>query len=449
MPGLVGEDDFERVAAAALELPGADGVEVLLLHQWGGLTRFAASEIHQSTSNEDTGLRVRVVAGGRIGIASTNEFSPEGARRAADNAMEIARVVAPDQSFPGLAPNAAVARRDRFDDDTAATSPSERAEAVAALVGRVGGDFAAAGAYETTAVEVGLANTEGQRCWAASTLASISTVVTGGEGGSGFAELFSTSAGELDPVDVGARAADKARRSQNPRPVDPGTFEVVLEPSATATLVGFLAYMGFGGRLIEEGRSCFSGKAGEVVAAPGISIYDDANASGTIGFPFDFEGVPRTRVDLISNGRFVGGVYDMRTAKQAGRKTTGHALPPPDPDGPIPLNLFMEAGGASVEDMVAATEHGLLVTRFHYSNIVHPLESTITGMTRDGTFLIRDGEIAHPVNNLRMTQSIIGALTATSMVGRDSALASEFFFSASRVPALKVDRFQFTGRSDH
>ena len=251
------------------------------------------------------------------------------------------------------------------------------------------------------------------------------------------------------PAAVGRRAADKAVRSASPRAIEPGEYEVVLEPNAVSTLVGFLAYIGFGGRALTEGRSCLSGKEGQRVADPRITIYDDALSPETIGLPFDFEGTPRRRVDLIRDGVFLDGVYDRRTAKQAGKETTGHALPPPNPEGPFPLNLFMAPGEAGLEDMVAATSRGLLVTRFHYSNIVNPVESSITGMTRDGTWLIEDGEVRHPVVNLRFTQSILEALSEVSMVGRDTELASEFFFSASRVPALKIDRFRFTSRSDH
>jgi predicted Zn-dependent protease len=223
----------------------------------------------------------------------------------------------------------------------------------------------------------------------------------------------------------------------------------VLEPAAVSTLVGFLAWIGFGGRLLLEGRSCLSGREGERVAAEAITISDDARRAGTLGLPFDFEGVPRTRVPLIESGVFRGGVYDLRTAKLAGTTTTGHALPSPNPDGPFPLNLFVEPGDATLQDMVAATERGLLVTRFHYSNIVHPVESTITGMTRDGTFAIERGEVAHPVKNLRFTQSILEALRDATTLGDRTELASEFFFSASRVPAMKVEAFNFSGRSDH
>jgi PmbA protein len=449
MPGAIGPDRVRAVAEPALTVPEVDGVEVLFVHEWVGLTRFASSAIHQSTWQEDTGIRVRVVKGGRIGVAASNDFSEGGARRAAESAREMAEVVAPDPLFSGLAPPQPVPQSDRFDGATASTTPDHRAEGVAALIAECGRGLVASGAFETAASEVAVLNSEGQFCWAPSTQASVTTVVTADEGGSGFAETFASSLGEVDPGDVGRRAATKAAASRRPIDLEPGRYPVVLEPAAVSTLVGFLAWIGFGGRLLAEERSCFSGKQGQQVAQPAITIYDDATSPDTLGLPFDFEGTPRRRVDLIREGVFLDGVYDRRTARQAGKETTGHALPPPNPEGPFPLNLFMEPGEASVEDMIASTDRGLLVTRFHYSNVVHPLESTITGMTRDGTFLVESGEVTRPVKNFRFTQSILEALRTASMVGRETELASEFFFSASRVPALKVDSFHFTGRSDH
>jgi PmbA protein len=449
VPELIGADAFDAVAEAALSIEGVDGAEVLFLHEWGGLTRFASSRIHQSTAREDTALRIRVVLHGRTGVAQTNAFSADGARRAAIAAREMAEVAAPDPGFPGLAPPAEVPPVDRFFEVTARATPEQRAEAVERLVAACPDASTAAGAYETQAIEVGLANTEGQRCWTASTQASLSTVVTSGNDGSGFAEVFTGSADAVDPDAIGRRAGDKAVAARDPRPLEPGTYPVVLEPAAVATLVGFLAYEGFGGRAFLDGRSCFSGRVDEQVVAPAISIRDDALDARTLGMPFDFEGTPRQRVDLIHDGVFRGVVHDRRTARQAGTGSTGHGLPAPNPEGPFPLNLFLEPGDATVEEMIGATDHGLLVTRFHYSNVVNPLESSITGMTRDGTFLIERGEIVAPVMNLRFTQSILAALSATTMVGRETELASEFFFSASRVPALKVEAFHFSGRSDH
>jgi PmbA protein len=450
MPGLIGPDEVRRVADAALDLGGVDGVEVLFMHEWGGLARFAESAIHQSTWREDTSLRVRVVSKGRVGVAATNQFTAEGARRVAESAKEMAAVASPDPEFPGLAPEADVAARDdTFHQATADTTPEDRAERVAELVANCANGFHAAGAIDTTATEVALANSEGQFCYTPFTQANLTTVVSGGENGAGYAEAWSPRFDGLDVAAVAERAVGKARESQRPQSLEPGRYEVVLEPAAVGTLVAFLAYMGLGGRSILEGRSCFTDKEGEPVGSEAITFRDDAFAQGAIGLPFDFEGTPKQRVTMIENGVFRRGVHDRRSAKQAGVQSTGHALPPPNPEGAFPLNVMVETGDASLDDMIAATEHGLLVTRFHYSNIVHPKEAVITGMTRDGTFLIENGQLKHPVKNLRFTQSIIEALKDTSLVGRDSELVSEFFFAGSRVPPLKVDRFQFTGRSDH
>ena len=449
MTDQVGPDEIRRAAEAALELQGVDDVEVVVMHEWGGITRFAKSEIHQSTSREDTDVRVRVVSKGRVGVASTNDLSPGGASRAARSAKEMAEVVGPDPWWPGLAAAVDVPRVDRFHDSTAGSTPEERADAVAALIGKCAPGFTAAGAFETQAMEIAVANTQGQFCWEPITQASMTTVISGGDSGSGFAETFAGDVADIDPDVIGAVANDKAVRSQKPVVLEPGTYVTVLEPAATSTLVGFLAWVGFGGRDYLEGRSCFSGKQGQQVAVPAVSIIDDALDPHTIGAPFDFEGVPRPRVELIRDGVFLEAVYDRRTGKEAGRDSTGHALPSPNPEGPFPLNLSMAPGDATLEQMIAATERGLLVTRFHYSNIVNPVESSITGMTRDGTFLIEHGEVVGPVMNFRFTQSILAALSDVSMIGSETELASEFFFSASRVPALKVDAFHFSGRSDH
>jgi len=449
MPGPLGPDEARRIAEGALGIGGDDAIEVLLLHEWGGLTRFAESSIHQSTAREQSAVRVRVVSGGRVGVASTNDPSPAGAEAAARDAREAAEVAAPDPLFPGLAPPAEAPPARGFDESTPATTPADRAEAVAALVGQCEGGFRAAGAYETGALEVAVANSEGQFVHGARSKAAITTVVSGGDGGAGFAERAGAGPADLDPEAMGRTAFTKARESQSPRDLDPGEYEVILEPAAVATLLGFLSYLGFGGRALAEGRSCLTGREGDAVVSKRVSIWDDALSPHTLGIPFDFEGTPKRRVDLIRDGVFEGVVHDRRSARQTGAETTGHALPPPNPEGPLPLNLFMGTGEATVEDMVAATERGLLVSRFHYSNVVHPREGTITGMTRDGTWLVRGGEVAHPVKNLRFTESLLDALGRVEMVGAESHLASELFFEASRVPALRISSFRFTGRSDH
>jgi predicted Zn-dependent protease len=378
MTGLIGPEEVRRVADAALSLPRADGVEVLFMHEWGGLTRFASSSIHQSTHREDTGIRVRVVSEGRIGVAASNDFSLEGARRAAESALEMATVVAPDALFPGLAPPVPTPRAPRVRRGGGRDHALRTRRVRRATRRDVPGGF-----HRRRRVrDARERGRDRQHRWTVLLGAVLAGLRDDGrdrpDGGSGFAEVFAAGRGELDPAAVGKRAADKAVASRSPRD---STRPLHGRPGAGAvsTLVGFLAWVGFGGRSLHEGRSCFSGKQGEQVASPIVTIYDDALSEGTLGLPFDFEGVPRSRVDLIGDGVFLSGVYDLRTAKQAGTTTTGHALPPPNPEGPFPLNLFMAPGEASLQDMIASTDHGLLVTRFHYTNIVHPVESTITG----------------------------------------------------------------------
>ena len=343
--------------------------------------------------------------------------------------------------FPGLAPQAEV-RVDEYDETTASATPAFRADGVADLVAQCPEGFGRGRGVRDDHDEVAVANTEGQFCWSPSTMASINTVVSGGEGGHGFAEVFESATSDVDPVAIGKRAASR-RRLAVAEDIEKGGIRRRARGGFDAR--GGSLSRGSGSAGGRSPRGARASRAGGAAGGRGrrLDLRRREGARGTLGLPFDFEGVPRSRVDLIKDGTFLGGVYDLRTAKQAGVRTTGHALPPPNPEGPFPLNLFMEPGEASVEEMIARIERGLLVTRFHYTNVVHPIESTITGMTRDGTFLIENGEIAHPVKNLRFTQSIVEALTGTEMIGRDTELASEFFFSASRVPALKVASFNW------
>ncbi|HYY07805.1 MAG TPA: DNA gyrase modulator, partial [Actinomycetota bacterium] len=179
MSGAIGADEFRRVAEPALALPGVDGVEVLFMHEWGGLTRFAKSAIHQSTAREDADLRVRVVTKDRVGVAASNDVSPKGARRAAESAKEMAEVVAPDPLWPDLAPPGDPVDRNDFDEETTDVAPERRAEGVARLVRQSPRGFTAAGAFETRGAEVGLANSRGQFCWAPTSQASLTSVMTG------------------------------------------------------------------------------------------------------------------------------------------------------------------------------------------------------------------------------------------------------------------------------
>ncbi|TMK23256.1 MAG: TldD/PmbA family protein [Actinobacteria bacterium] len=448
MSGPVGEERLADAAEAAFGA-GADGVLVLAFHSWGGLTRFASSRIHQNTWREDVEFRVMAVAdGNRTGVAATHSLDPAVVRRAADDALAIARIAPPDPDFPGLAPPAPVAHTAAFDDETANATPAARASAVAGALGELPAGMEGTGYVETAADEVLVCSTTGLRAFAATTHAGCSVLAIAPDS-SGYAERLERRFGEVDTHALAGIAADKAERSADPQPVDAGPWTVILEPAATSTILQFLGYLGFGGKAYLEGRSFLTGRLGSKLMADAITIVDDATAPDALGLPFDFEGMPSQRVTLIDKGVARSVVWDRATAKKAGTESTGHGLPPPNSYGPLPLNLRMEPGENTLDDMIASTERGLLVTRFHYSNVVNEKETILTGMTRDGTFLIQDGKVANGVRNLRYTQNAVEALANVEAVGDTTEISTEMFFGGSRAPAIKIREFKFSSTTTH
>lgn len=445
----LGRQPLEALLEVALGAQGADEVEAVARRRWGGLCRFARSAIHQHVDGEDTTISVRVAVGGRVGTAVTNDASPEGVAAAAATAVARARLTPPDPSWPGVAPAGPLPRLGtRFDVATADAGPDSRAEAVAALVGRLRPGQEAAGAVSTAASEVAVATTAGARHHALTTRAAVTTVVMGSGGESGHSEDAAIGLDGLDPAGVGEEAAETCARAADPGDVEPGVEEVVLGPSAVMTLMEWLALTAFSAKALQEGRSPFSERMGEAVAADVVTIADDPLADGVIGLPFDDEGSPCTRVDLITEGVATGVVHDRVTAAAAGVPPTGHGLPAPNPWGPLARHLVLEPGGASPEELVAGVDRGLYVTRFWYTRAVNPKQTRVTGMTRDGTFRIEGGRLGPPVRNLRYNESILEALASCDGVGAALRTCSDEL-GDTRVPTIRLRRFSFTAVSDH
>ncbi len=446
--GALGADRLHAVLDAALGLSGADDVEAQVTRTWGGLTRFARSEVHQHVAGDDAVVAVRVVTGARIGVASTNAATPQGAATAAARALAAARCSAPDPTYAGLAgpaPLPPVGRR--HDESTAGASPHRRAVGVADLLRRLRPGQEAAGAVATTASEVALATTAGVRLHTLTSGASASTVVMG-QGASGHAEDATVALADLDLGDVGERAAATCADAVDPGQAEPGTYEVVLLPAAVTTLLQFLGATTVSAKAHAEGRSAFCGRLGTPVASPLVHIADDAVGGGALGAPFDPEGTPKQRVELIAGGAAAGLVHDRATAAAAGVDSTGHALPAPNPWGPLPRHLVMAPGRSSVDELVAGVERGLMVTRFWYTRTLNPKQTLVTGMTRDGTFRIDGGQRGPAVRSLRYNQSILEALASCDGVGELLRVAVDGT-SQTRAPALRLRSFRFTSVSGH
>jgi predicted Zn-dependent protease len=440
-----------RIAETALghaEHSGADEAEVLIMAEDAALTRFANSEIHQNVAETNVAVNVRVAFGRRVGVASTSRVDADGLRRVAEVAAAIARASAELEDWAGLpAPGPIPEVPAAFSAATAAVTPELRAEGVRAVIAAAdAAGVVAFGSFSTGIETAAVASSRGIRAAAARTSSQLLTVTMGPDGGTGYAEACAVNATTIDAAALGREAAEKARASANPISIEPGDYPVVLEPYAVVDLLDMLGYLGLNALAIEEDRSFY--EAGRRIGSELVTIVDDGADPAGLPMAFDYEGVAKERVTLVEGGVCRDVVYDAQTAARAGRRSTGHGLPAPNPYGPFPLNMVMTPGEATTDELVGGLDHGLLVTRFHYTNPVHPKLAIVTGMTRDGTFLVEGGRIVGPVRNLRYTQSYLDALAGVEAVGRERRTLKGFL-GGSVVPAVRIAGWTFTGATEH
>jgi len=433
-----------------LDKVSADQAEVIVTSEQSHLTRFAVNTIHQNVTEKDVTVRLRAISAKRTGVASGNDVSEAGVSRLVATAESAVAFQKENPEFSSLPKPQAITPVDAFVEATATYTPEDRADGVKEILGLARkNNLKAAGSFSTEETELFVGNSIGIRAYHAGTLANVRTVVMG-EDSSGYGGETSIDVTTLDPTAVGAEAVEKALRSAGPTSIEPGEYTVILEEEAVADMVRFLGFMGFGALAYQEKRSFMTGRLGEKITGEKIAIWDDGHDLSSVPLPFDFEGVPKRKLVLIEEGIAKNVVYDSFTAgREEGKSSTGHALPIPNRAGPVPVNLFMATGSATKEEMLAATERGVWVTRFHYTNPLHPVKTILTGMTRDGTFLIEKGKISRPLRNLRFTQSILGALAQADMLGSTAKIVKSMYGSfAISAPAARIQGFRFTGTTE-
>jgi PmbA protein len=437
----------ERLLGYA-EQHGATQAEVVIQGEESQLTRFANSQIHQNVAETDTAINLRVVIGKRVGVAGTNRLDEESLRRLAVTASEIARLQPEQPDFHSLPEPGPISEiSGGYSAATASATPEQRASAARAVIAAADPHgLLAFGSYATTCEQLTVANSLGIRATQESTRGHLITVSMGPDGEAGYAEGAAVDHTTIDAEALGREAAQKARDSRDPQPLEPGDYPVVLEEYAVVDLLDMLGYLGFSALAVQEDRSFY--EPDRKIGSDLVSIWDDGTDQAGTPSAFDYEGVGKERVELVEQGACRGLVYDSMTAGREGRRSTGHGLPAPNPWGPFPLNQFMAAGTASREELIGGLERGLLVTRFHYTNPVHPKLAMVTGMTRDGLFLVEGGEVRGPVRNLRFTQSYLTALAGVEAVGRERKLLRGFLGSVV-VPAVRISVFTFTGATEH
>ncbi len=445
-PSAVGqlwtEAELRRIAGRIIKLSDADETEVHIDVTSDALTRFANNTIHQNVAEQVLSVSVRTVFDGRTARATTNKTDEESLRRvvAASAALARSQPRNPDL-LPMLGPQK-YAKVERYFPATAAASPQDRARAVARVVSMAASNGqTAAGIFSTGAMQSALFNSRGLFAHYQQTRGEFSITVLEADS-SGWAKANSPDIAAIHPDALAERASEKALASRAPREISPGRYTVVLEPAAVLDLVGFLFY-DFAGTAVRDQRSCLTARLGKQVMGQNITLWDDACHPLQSGAPFDGEGLPRQKVLLVERGVPRNLVYSRATAKKLNAQPTGHGLPLPNEWGEAPMNLVFEGGPGSVEQMTSSTERGILVTRLWYIREVDPYEKILTGMTRDGTFLVEGGRVVAGIRNLRFNQSILEMLSSVEMLGPAVRATGEESFEMV-VPAMKVRDFHFT-----
>jgi predicted Zn-dependent protease len=450
------------VAAHALDLVRATAgstaqAEVLVAHTELSLTRFANSFIHQNVADATASVRLRLHLDGRTAAGSTTVTGEDGLRGLVERTVAAARVCPSDPGWPGLAPPAPLAGPGNCDEATAHASPAERAERVRAFVDAAGG-LEAAGFCRTLHVSAAFANSAGQSVRGATADAAMDGVVRR-DGADGVARLATGQLSDVDGAALGTRAAAKATAGADPVELPPGRYEVVLEPAAVADILQNMALFGFNGKAVAERRSF--AEVGAQQFDPSITLTDDTLGPGDLGLPFDAEGTPKRRLVLIDAGVTSAVAHDRRTAAEVGAESTGHALPGGAAWGALPTNLrlaraadyreaevFGPIADRGTAALVAGVERGVLVSDFWYTRVLDPKSLVVTGLTRNGVWLIEGGQVTRPVRNFRFTQSYPQALGPDAVRGIGSpvtTLPDSWGFAWWSAPALWLTSWNFTG----
>jgi predicted Zn-dependent protease len=444
---MIEEKEARKITDAILARCKGNPAEVTLLTLDSALTRFANNIIHQNVAERDAEVSLRYFIGKKIGTATTNRLDQAGLDELVERARANAKASPEDPNYPGLPEPAVYQHVNAWDEDTAGYSAEKRARAVGAVC-RLAAEkgLNASGALTTGSGDTVVANTQGVFAYHSRTSADFQTVVMSNDS-SGWAQGSAWNVAELDVESLGKKAILTTERSHNPVKIDPGEYTVIHEHYATDDLLSSLNFYGMGAQSVQEGHSWMNDRLGQQVMSSQVSIWDDGCDIKGAPLPFDFEGVPKQRVDIVKEGVVVGPVYDRYSAAKEGKASTGHATPINFRGfGPIAAHLFMGTGNATVEEMIKSTEKGLYINRFWYTRLMHPRECVITGMTRDGVFMIENGEIAYPLKNLRYTMPYVKALANVESIGKSAhLLIGEFGGISSRVPAVKIKGFNFTG----
>jgi PmbA protein len=442
---MIDKNEIFGILQKGLDFSKADQTELIYMGEDFSLSRFAENVIIQNISRLDHTIMARAVLGKKLGVAVTNQTDDVSIREVVQTAIEIASFQKEDPDFYSLPQSPPAPQVKGFFKKTASFSPRDRAKGIekavqACQVQKLSGT----GIFQTENDITAVVNSLGTRQYYDETKGQYSLTASLSDNVSGWGQAYNQDVGKIDVNEVTQKAISKALLSQNPTVLPPGEYTVILEEAAVASLLLFLAFLGFGAKTFTTGRSFMAGKIGEKITGENITIVEDPYDPVMNAMPFDYEGVVKKRVPLIENGVAKGVVYNSYYANKAGVESTGHALLPNNTFGPYPKNMVMAGGTSSMEEMIASTERGILITHFWYINYLNPMKTMVTGTTRDGTFLIENGKIKSAVQNMRIGQSILEAFSNATMISQERKLCPQFGV-VMYVPAMKIEEFTFIG----
>jgi predicted Zn-dependent protease len=421
---------------------GVSETEVHVDETISALTRFANNGIHQNVAEHTVSVSVRTQVDGRTARTTTNRIDEDSLRAAIEASLSLANSQPKNPNLLPMPGKQSYRGVNRFVKRTASLTPEERARAVRkACDVAVKKGQTAAGIFSSAQSQTAMGNSRGVFAAYRDTHAVFSITMQEGSAAS-WAKANAANVDDIDPQSLAERASGKAHQATNAQELAPGRYTVILEPAAVLDLVGFLFY-DFAATALRDKRSCFNERMGKQVFGNNISIVDDVYHPLQLGTPYDGEGIPRQRVLLVDAGVPKNLVYSRASAKVAKKKPTGHGFMLPNEYGEAPMNLVFSGGNSSLEEMIASTERGLLVTRLWYIREVDPYEKIMTGMTRDGLFLVERGRVGSAVRNFRFNQSILEMLLNVEMMGPAVRATGEEAFEMV-VPAMKVRDFHFS-----
>ncbi len=407
-------------------------------------TRYSNNAISENIKSEDKMLEIRVIKGKKMGIASTNLLDKKNILKTYDKAMQALKAGKKDKSIIPLTKKKKYNENNHYNEKTANYSPIDKANRLKEILSTTG-DYKVSGLFTNGYSYYALANSNGVNCDYKSSSASVSFTVQGQAGSSSW-QGEAANIDELDVKEIFNTAKKYAGLNKDAKDIKPGKYDVVLSPYAFEELIFFLLYYGLATLPYIEKRSAMNGKLGKKIASEKLTLYDNAFEPGAGGMPFDFEGTPRKKVMLINKGVLENFVHDRRTAKKMKTKNTGHSIGEPNTYGPIPMCPVFEGGKASPEEMIKSMKKGLYIRKLHYTNVLNPKELLVTGMTRDGVFMVENGEIKHAVKNLRFSDSLFNILSGIDMLGPVTAI--DFDEGWGKIPWVKINGFNFTSKTE-